>query len=215
MRSFVVLSIALAFAILLATEAKGQIGAASIAVNGQVSEAVFVSIAPGAGLSNESLSIIYSNLDKQTIRLSISTSGSDTGGRITIPLQLRSNAGYTLSALANSNATWLGGLCIAGVRATGRHVARAAVNATNMAACAEETASVQTRNANRSTWKFSSPSTLLQGPLISLSGTPDSPFNALEVLLVLEVGAQVRQPQGSIELILSATPARAASAVLK
>jgi hypothetical protein len=46
----------------------------------------------------------------------------------------------------------------------------------------------------------------LQGQPISLSGTSDSPFNALEVLILFEVETQIRQPQGRVELILSATP---------
>jgi hypothetical protein len=54
----------------------------------------------------------------------------------------------------------------------------------------------------------------LEGQPISLSGTSDSPFNALEVLLLFEVEAQARQPQGNIELILSATPRSVASVLM-
>lgn len=209
MRSFGVLSFALALTILLAVEASGQSASASVTVGGQVSEAVFVSIAPGAHLSNENnetLPITYSNLNKHTVRLSIPASGgSSVGRRISIPLQLRSNVGYTLSASTNlSGATLLRGLCIAGVRATGGHVARGAINAANRAACEDRAASVQPRNAKRI--NLSSPTNLLQGQSISLSGTSDSPFNALEVLLVLEVEPQTALSQGSIELVLSAAP---------
>jgi hypothetical protein len=207
MRSCAVLSIALALTILVAPDARGQATAASVTVGGQVSGAVFVSIAPGAQLSGETLPAVvtHSNLDRHTVRLSISTSGSGGSRRITIPLQLRSNVGYTLHASATLNGTTrLRGLCVANVRATGRHVARAATNAANMAACVDGAANVQIGNANRS--GFASPTSLLQGQFISLSGTPDSPFNALEVLILVEVEPQTRQPQGSIELILSATP---------
>jgi hypothetical protein len=207
MRSFGVLSIALTLTILLATEARGQSDSASISVSGQVSEAIFVSIAPGAQLSAEALQVTHSNLNRHTVRLSIDTSGSGTGGRITIPLQLRSNVSYTLSASANLNgATRLRGLCVRSVRATGRYVVGGALNAAHTAACEDATASVQMRDANRSVPRFSSPATLLQGQTISLSGTPASPFNALEVLLLLEVETQIGEPQGNIELILSASP---------
>lgn len=215
MRFFGVLSIALALTMLLAPDTRGQSVAASITVGGQVSEAVFVSIAPGAQLSSETLPITYSNLDRHTVRLSISTSGSGVGRqRISIPLQLRSNVSYTLNASANLNGTMLRGLCVAGVRATGRHVAGGAFNAANMTACEYSAASMYTRTAKRSVPDFSSPASLLQGPRISLSGTSDSPFNALEVLIVAEVEPQTGQPQGSIELILSASPASVAPAVL-
>lgn len=217
MRPFAVLSIALALTfLLLAPQARGQSANASVTVGGQVGEAVFVSIAPGAQVSDETLPVTYTNLDKHTVRLSISASGSGGNARrITIPLQLRSNASYTLHASANLNGTTLRlrGLCVAGVRATGRHVARGATNAAHTAACADRATNVQTGDANRSS--FSSPANLLQGQPISLSGTPDSPFNALEVLIVIEVEAQTRQPQGHIELILSATPRSVDSSVMK
>ncbi|HEY0100096.1 MAG TPA: hypothetical protein VGB76_14195 [Pyrinomonadaceae bacterium] len=216
MRSFAPLSIALALTILLAPAARGQTAAASVAANGQVSEAVFVSIAPGAQLSGETLPLTYSNLDRQTVRLSIDASGIGSDRRINIPLQLRSNVGYTLSAATNlSGATLLRGLCVRSVRATGRHVAGGAVNAVRTATCEDGTAGVQGRNAHRSMKGLSSPANLLQGQLISLSGTADSPFNALEVLIELEVETQVRwQPQGSIELILSASPRSLASVLM-
>jgi hypothetical protein len=81
-----------------------------------------------------------------------------------------------------------------------------------MAACEGVAANAQTGNANRS--GFSPPATLLQGQPISLSGTFDSPFNALEVLILVEVETQTRQPQGRIELILFATPRSVASALM-
>lgn len=203
MRSFVLISVAVALTSLLAPAASGQSTSASINVSGQVSEAIFVSVAPGAQLSDESLTATYSNLDKHTVRLSINNSGG--GGRISIPLQLRSNVSYTLSASATLNGTTLlRGLCVGSVRATGRYVASGAVNAARAATCEDAKASVQTRDANRSVPRFSSPATLLQGQAISLSGTSDSPSNALEVLLFVEVEPQSGQTQGNIELILSA-----------
>jgi hypothetical protein len=208
MRSFGLLSIALTLTIFIAPEARGQSASASIRVSGQVSEAIFVSIAPGAQLSVETLQVTHSNLNQHTVRLSIDASGSGTGGRITIPLQLRSNVNYTLSASTKLNGTMLRGLCVKSMRATGRYVAGGALNATRTATCEDATASAQTRNATRSMPRFSSPVTLLQGQTISLSGTPASPFNALEVLLQLEVEPQTGKPQGNIELILSATPAK-------
>jgi hypothetical protein len=216
MRAFVVLSIALALTVLLVPTASGQTTSGSATVNGQVSEAIFVSIAPNAQLSDEILPVTYSNLDRHTVRLSIPTSGSiGTGRRISIPLQLRSNVGYTLSASANlDGATLLRRLCVESVRATGRHVANGAGNAANMAACEGATAGVHLRSAKASAPRFSSPANLLQGHLISLSGTSDSPFNALEVLLRLEVETQGEHPQGHVELILSATPRRETSAAM-
>jgi hypothetical protein len=232
MRSFGMLAITLALTILLAPQARGQSASASISVGGQVSGAVFISIAPGAQLSNKidesdesdesgetsetnvTLPFTHSNLDRQTIRLSIHSSpsgGGDDRRLVSIPLLLRSNVGYTLTARANSNGMTPGGLCVAGVRATGRHVARGAANAVNVATCVDATAGVRTRHANGVAQGFSA--TLLQGPAISLSGTPDSPFNALEVSLLLELEPSPNgERRGGIELILSATPGDGPSA---
>lgn len=208
MRAFGLFSIALALTVLLAARAFGQSASASATVSGQVGEAVFVSIAPGAQLSGETHAVTHGNLNQHSVRLSIRASG--VGRRISIPLQLRSNAGYTLSASTNSDGATplllLRELCVESVRATGRHVASGALDAADVATCEGATAGARTRNAERSAPRVSSPATLLRGPLISLSGTADSPSNALEVLLRLEVGTQSDQTQGSIELILSATP---------
>jgi hypothetical protein len=209
MRAVGVLSLALALTFLLAPTATGQSVSGSATVNGHVGEAIFVSIAPDAQLSGETLPFIYSKLNPHTVRLSIHAPDNNSGvssRRITIPLQLRSNVGYTLSASAKLGGATLRGLCVESVRATGRHVAQGAFDAARTATCKDATAGVQTRDANRSAPPLSAPAILLQGQLISLSGTNDSPFNALEVLLRLEVEPQGGTPPGSIELILSASP---------
>lgn len=215
MRSFGPLSFALTLTtLLLASTASAQSG--SVTIGGHVSEAVFVSIAPGAQLANDALPITYSNLDRHTVRLSIDISKSVDVRRISIPLQLRSNVGYALSATANLNGTTLRGLCVRNVRATGRHVAGGAVEMGSVAACEDATMTgVRQRPAEGSALPVSSPSELLQGQAISLSGTSDSPFNALEVLLLVEVELDADHAQGSIELILSASPARIASVAAK
>jgi hypothetical protein len=213
MRSFGVFSFALTLTslLLLASNASGQSG--SVVVGGRVGEAIFVSIAPDVELAHETLPITYSNLDKQTVRLSIHISNSVDVKQIHIPLHLRSNVGYTLSATANPSGTTLRGLCVRNVRATGRYVASGAVNAGNAASCGDETGGVQRRQVKRSgALHASSPAELLTGQSISLSGTSDSPFNALEVMLQVEVELDAGQSHGSIELILSASPAGRVSA---
>lgn len=215
MRSGVVLFCALSLTLLLAAEAIGQNGSASVSVNGHVSEAVFISIAPGAQLSGDRLRLTYSNLNPHSIRVLISTSESDVR-QISIPLQLRSNASYTLSASSNMSGATLRRLCIANARPTGRFVAADALNAVNRATCDVAAAGLQPRHVNQSALNYTSTSALLTGPRISLAGTSDTPFNALEVMLLIEVEPQSGLEQGSIELILSASPAsRVSSAALK
>jgi hypothetical protein len=205
--------LALTLTLLLAAKALGQSGTASITVNGHVSEAVFVSIAPGAQLSDDQMLLTYSNLGPRSLRLSISTIGSDVR-RISIPIQLRSNVPYTLSANANLSETTLRKLCLTGARTTGRFVAADAVKAINTAGCETQTATARPGGLNRGALPFSSPYTLLEGSRISLAGTFDTPSNALEVMLLVEVEPHAGQKNGSIEMTLSALPASGASAVV-
>ena len=205
MRSFGVLSFALTLTILLASEATGQSGSASITVNGQVSEAVFISIAPGAQLSSENLQVTYSNLNTHSVRLSINASGGDAR-RLSIPVQLRSNVPYTLSAAANLNGMRLRKFCVAGARPTGRLVAANASTAVNATSCEASTADLQTLDVNRGAHAFSSLFALLKGPRISLGGTLETPSNALEVTVLIEVAPQDNEEHGNVELMLSALP---------
>jgi hypothetical protein len=199
MRLFGVLSFALTLTILLASEARGQ--SASVTVSGHVSEAVFVSIAPGAQMSDGELLLTHTNLNTHTVLLSISASDVR---RISIPVQLRSNVGYTLSASANLSGARLRGLCVTGARATGKFVATGAVEAVNMTACEEATAGARSRNVSQAAQPFFA--TLLTGTKISLAGTFDTPSNALEVTLLVEIEPHDGQEHGVVELILSATP---------
>jgi hypothetical protein len=201
--------------LLLAADAIGQSNSASITVNGHVSEAVFISIAPTAQLSGDKLQLTYSNPDSHSLRLLITTSESDLR-RISIPVQLRSNVPYTLSASSNMSGATLRRLCIANARATGRFVAADALNAVNRATCDAATTGLQPRAVKKGALAFSSPSALMMGPRISLAGTFDAPFNALEATLLIEVEPQEGLEQGSVELILSAAPAvRVSSAALR
>lgn len=206
MRSFGVLSFALTLTILLAAEAAGQSASASVTVSGQVSEAVFVSIAPGAQLSAENLQVTHSNLNAHSVLLSINTNGS-AARRLSIPVQLRSNVPYQLSASANLNGMMLRKLCVTSTRATGRLVATDASTAVNASSCEAATTIIQTLDVNRGVLYFSSRSTLLTGPRISLGGTFETPFNALEVTVLIEVELQDDEEQGNVELTLSASPA--------
>lgn len=196
MRSLAALSFALALTVLLAHEAAGQSGSGSVTVSGQVSRAVFLNVAPGAQLYADDFRVTHTRQDAHTVRLSISVTG-DEAGLISIPLQLRSNAGFKLSASAEVGDASLGAMRVTGARATGSLVAADALNALTQDAATDDA------HANPDASHL--PYTLLTGPRISLAGTHDTPSNALEVTLLLEV-----RPQGGqtydIELTLTASP---------
>ena len=180
MRSLVALSFALALPFLLAHEAAGQIHSGSVTVSGRVSPAVFLTVAPGA----DNLQVTYTQKDARTLRLTISNA-SNEASRVSIPLQLRSNAASELSVSATPGGAELLSIGVTGARATGSFVAPEALAAATGEPRATHSTSTQT---------------LLTLPRISLAGTHDSPSNALELTLLLEV-----RP-GDLELTLTASP---------
>src|ERR1044072_9392628 len=99
MRSFKSLAFALTLLFSLACAARAQSPSAtvSVTVNGQVSVAVLLNISPNAQLSDGESSVTTHNLDAHTILVSIETRGLHAR-QIAIPVQLRSNVGYALSA---------------------------------------------------------------------------------------------------------------------
>lgn len=199
MRSFVALSFALTLTILLAHEAAGQSGSGSVTVGGQVSRTVFLNVAPGARLSADNFRVTHTQSNAHTVQLSISVAGGESR-LVSIPLQLRSNAGFKLSASAELSEASLSAMRVTAARATGMFVTAEAVNA------ATQDIATDDAHGNTNAPRFSSSHTLLTGPRISLAGTYDTPSNALEVTLLLEVRPQDGQQHASIELTLSALP---------
>lgn len=199
MRSFVAVSFALTLTVLLAHEAAGQSGSGSVTIGGQVSPAVFLNVAPSAQLSADNFRVTHTQSNAQTVHLSISVARGEAR-LVSIPLQLRSNAGFKLSASAELSEASLSAMRVTGARATGRLVAADAVNA------ATQDAATDDAHANADAPRFTSSHTLLTGPRISLAGTHDTPSNALEVTLILEVRPHDGQQHASVELTLSALP---------
>ena len=185
MRASRVVCFALAVLPLVAPGASGQTRSGTVTVNGRVSGAVFLSVAPDAQAPAGQSSFTHSSLNPHTVRLSVRTPGR---GRVSVPFRLRSNVAYRLTWSADSGGAAVRSLCVEGARPTGRFVAAAAAQAAGAARC--EGAALP-----------GLPRTLLTGPPISLAGGLDSPFNALEVSLVVEV-----EPGAAVVLILSATP---------
>lgn len=188
MRSLLALSFAMAVPFLLAQDAAGQTTSASVTVSGQVSPSVFLTVAPGAQLSAEGFQVTHTQQDARTLRFTISTVDGEAR-RVSIPVQLRSNAASELSISTPHGGADLLALTVTGARATGNFVAPEALNAATRESQAAHSTPAQT---------------LLTVPRISLAGTHDSPSNALEVTLLLEL-----QPghNATLELTLTATPA--------
>ncbi|HEX8653476.1 MAG TPA: hypothetical protein VF708_21850 [Pyrinomonadaceae bacterium] len=211
------LSFALTLLLLLAcaTKAQSVSSTSSVTINGQVSGTVLLNISPTAQLSDGATLVTSHKTDAHTLVVSIKID-DHRARQIVIPVQIRSNVSYALSAsIKQRGATpptlqLLRGIKVTGARPTGRFVALDAFEAMNVAAFDTANEASRLPQASRNALYYS-PVTLLAGPRISLAGMSDSPHNALEVTIVAEVGAFAEEEMQSIELTLSATPNVASS----
>ena len=144
---------------------QAQTGAGSVTLTSSVSKTVALSVAPGFPRSDIDASVVSSG---GSVRLTVSSKDADAAV-IHVPLLVRSNSAFKISAAFESETAELAQLAVTDVRATGKWVSPHVVNA------------LQTTTG-------ASPSTLvLTGPRVSLGGTLDSPQNALQITLLIRL----------------------------
>lgn len=131
-----------------------------VAMQATVSETVALSVAPQSNMT-----VVSSG---NTVRITLS--GDDVKSEvIRVPLLVRSNSGFKISATVESKAAVLTQLSVTDVRATGTLVSPLAISGLK--------APGQT--------DFSLPFVIASGPRVSLGGTLVSPNNALEITLLM------------------------------
>lgn len=145
----------------------------SVIMRATVSEVVTISVSPTSAPSTT---------------VSLTLSGDDQVVRV--PLQIRSNTSFKISAIFESKTVGLSELSIEDVRATGMLVSSQVVNAVQL--------------NPQSDPDTSQPLLVLAGPRVSLGGTLNSPNNALQVTLVIRWKSE--PPREPIHLTLAATP---------
>lgn len=191
----------------LSSVARAQSGGASVKMSGGVTETVALSSPAGANASADGVRVTSSHTPDRS--LSITLSGATLGlTRVSIPFQIRSNAGYTLLAAAKTDDADLRSLSIIDAHPTGGLVAADAAEALSVVEIfdARPGAGKLTPAADFNHPNLSSPVRLLSGPRVSRGGTPGSPQNALEVTLSLVVAPRAGIRVWTIELLLSAEP---------
>jgi hypothetical protein len=137
----------------------------SVTLTGRVSEVVTLSVAPNF---NEAGVDVVSN--GGTVQITWS------GGRspvLRVPLLVRSNTGFKISALFESTTAVLSQLSIEDVRATGKLVAPQSINAFHIKPQLDP--------------DTSQPLFVATGPRVSLGGTLTSPNNALQITVLIRL----------------------------
>jgi hypothetical protein len=199
------LTLLLSATLCLAGVARAQTAGGSVRMTGGVSETVALSVPQAASAPGVRVTSSRNADGSLTVTLSGTTADPT---EVRIPVQIRSNAGYRLSAAATAGGSNLLGLLVADARPSGHLVAPGAAEALNVSAAFDGR-----RGAGNSTAaggfnrpNLSTPSELLSGPRVSLGGTLLSPHNALEVTLSAAVEPRADGQGWTVELLLSAAP---------
>ncbi len=198
-------SLFLTLTLCLACVARAQTGGGSVRMSGGVSETVVLSIPQGS--APPGVLVSTSRNADQSLTVNISGATRDLT-ELRIPVQIRSNTAYSLSAAAKAAGSNLSSLLVVNARPTGPLAAPGAAEAVSVAAAFDGRGGAnQLTVAGGDRPNLSALSELLSGPRVSLGGTLQSPQNALEVVLSLTVEPQADGQSWTVELLLSAAPA--------
>lgn len=135
--------------------------------------------------------------------LRLGLSGSEFEKTIQVPILIRSNTGYTITASVESRTAVLKQLHVLSVEATGKLVAADAITGVSLRRQfdmrpGDSLASEENLLALDSAVPF----TIFTGPRISLGGGLASPHNALKVILLVSVQAKMAEGSWTLDLNL-------------
>ena len=170
--------------LLLAHGVKAQTG--SVTIKSTVSEVVALSVLPNSTYGEVETSFVSTG---STVRITLSGADADAAV-IRVPLLVRSNSSFKITAAVESNTTEVAQLSVVDARATGTLVSPNAVSDLNVPrefdvrGLNESTSSVQNLLAP------SRPVLVASGPRVSRGGTLTSPNNALQLTLLIRLKPQ-------------------------
>ena len=178
-------------AVALLVPASVEAQTASVALKGAVSETVTLSILPNSTHNNIDMNVVSSGT---SVRMTLS--GADAKSPvIRVPLIVRSNSGFRISAVVESKPSVLTQLSVIDVRATGTFVSPEAISDLvvpqqfDLRGLDEDASSI----TSSSPLDVSRPLFVVSGPRVSVGGTLDSPNNALQITLLI----RLKPPLGS------------------
>lgn len=176
----------LAVVLLVPVGVQGQTG--SVAMKGTVSETVALSVSPTTTRTN--MEVVSRNGNSVEVTLS----GDDDQSQIVrVPLLVRSNSDFKISAVFESKTAALSQLSVGDVRATGRLVSPQSVSSIHVKPQLDP--------------GTGQPLLVVSGPRVSLGGTLDSPNNALQITLLIRLQPQsAREWMAHLTFVATAAP---------
>ena len=172
---------------------------AGVVLNGAVSETVTISVPRILPPNTIKVDVVNSRN-----RVDITFSTADKNEVVRFPLLVRSNCGFQVTGVLESSSAVATEVLITSVQPTGTLVSKQTVRDVNIAK------RVDARGPGGKLFpesvELSQPLVMLSGPRISLGGTLDSPGNALEIVLLINLKSE--SGPGTSHLTLLATPER-------
>ena len=164
---------------------QGQTRTGSISMTAAVSE--IVSLSPGPEKPPDNLRI--ETLGPKALTLTLSGSATDLM-KVRVPILIRSNTGYKISALVRSEAATLANFLVVEAQPLGRFVATDAIANLKVPSRFDHrdiTLEVETTAPNSLPLNSSTPVSILSGSRVSTAGTLQSADNALQVVIFIAV----------------------------
>lgn len=190
MFQFTHLYLIVAFVMLSSSPLRAQSAGQRVVVTGQVSGVAAVTLGSVERLAGNDVQV---SAVKAGHDLVLSLSGARGGETsLELPIQLRSNAEFALTASCATSAAKLSALSVVEVDGAGPFV--------------HAGAAARVRTHADGARDFSSPVTILTAPPISMAGTLDSPGNMIEVKLRVVISPQDGEQGWRVEVKLA--PAR-------
>lgn len=163
--------------------AKGQNRFDSVNMTAKVSETLALSVSPNSLQDNVRME---AQSDVKVLTFTLSGSGTEVV-TTRVPILIRSNIGYKITGLIQSQTATLATFAVSDARVTGRFTAPGAIENLNVARMLDSRSTNGIIQFASLPLDFSSPLTILSGPRVSLAGTLNSADNALEVTLLVSV----------------------------
>jgi len=165
---------------------EAQLGGSSVSLKGTVSETVIISIPSNATQNDFNMNVVNSG---SMVRVTLSGTEASV---IRVPLIIRSNSNFNISAAVESKTAELTQLAVVDVRATGALALPGAVSDLKVAQQFDRRGLSEEPNSvtGASPLDVSRPLFVLSGPRASLGGTVDAPNNALQVMFLIRIKPQ-------------------------
>lgn len=161
----------------------------SLTLTATVSKSVALSIAPNSIQGDVDVDVLNSG---NTVRMTLSGDAAKSPV-VRVPLLVRSNSGFKISATFESRTALLAQFSVIGVRGTGSLVSQEAMTNLEIPEPYDLRGNVSSENGF-SILEVPNPFVVLSGPRVSLGGTHESSNNALEIMLLIRMKPEAAGP---------------------